>query len=565
MYMPRGLHLPLLKVIFIVGLLGIFSSCEEKAPPPPVTVIVKDPEELDRNVKKLIRQVLDHAIDNRGQVDDTTRFFSDTTVLELYKTRDFKSAWASTEKWLPPANAMLQFLDSALLYGLFPEDYHTGQLKYIQRLFAADTGASGPRTDAVLWARADVLLSDAFIKIAKDIKYGRLPADSTTLRKDTVPTTAFYKTQFDRVTSGEPLELILKSLEPQHRGYHEIKNGIRNFLDSADLKKYSYIYYPTSDTAALLRAVQQRLTEQGYFQNISDSFTVRDAIKKFQVDHALKPDGKPGPETIRVMNNYDHEKMIRVAITLDRYKLLPDTMPSQYLWVNIPSFYMQLYNADTVKLLSRIVVGKPYTRTPVLTSALSDMITYPQWTVPQSIIAKEILPEAKKDPGYFAKKGFSLVNDTGMVVDPYFVDWSLYKKTIPFKVVQGSGDDNALGVIKFNFSNKYAVYLHDTNQRYYFSNKSRALSHGCVRVQEWQKLARFILANDSAYTNGTYVRSDSVKKWLQNKERKVVAIRKKIPLFIRYFTCDASGGEIRFHDDVYGEDRRLRMKYFAKN
>jgi len=217
---------------------------------------------------------------------------------------------------------------------------------------------------------------------------------------------------------------------------------------------------------------------------------------------------------------------------------------------------------DTVRLKSKVVVGKPQSHTPTLTSSITDMITYPQWTIPESIIKKEILPGLKKDPGYTLKKGFSLIDYKGNVVDPYFVDWTKYKTGIPYKVVQGSGDDNALGVMKFNFSNKYFVYLHDTNQRYLFSNKTRALSHGCVRVQNWDSLAYFILRNDSAFSKKT-LSSDTLTKWLTLKEKHVIPVRKRIPLFIRYFTCDTKDDELVFYEDVYGDDKRLKDKFFA--
>jgi len=241
-------------------------------------------------------------------------------------------------------------------------------------------------------------------------------------------------------------------------------------------------------------------------------------------------------------------------------------MPERYLWVNLAGFYLQLWQTDTIALYSKVVVGKPLTRTPELNSSISDMITYPQWNIPTSIILKEILPGLKKDPGYLAKKGYSLLDAKNEEVDPFFVDWSKYKTGIPYKVIQGSGDDNALGVLKFNFPNKYAVYLHDTNQRFYFSRQSRSLSHGCVRVQEWQKLSEFILNNDSIYvvTKGrtNYTRTDSVTQWLSNKEKHYIPVRDRLPLFIRYFTCEARQGKIFFYDDIYNEDHRLIEKYF---
>ena len=133
--------------------------------------------------------------------------------------------------------------------------------------------------------------------------------------------------------------------------------------------------------------------------------------------------------------------------------------------------------------------------------------------------------------------------------------------------MQASGDNNSLGVIKFNFNNPYAVYLHDTNQRYLFKNAARALSHGCVRVQEWARLAYYIAENDSAMTgkrDSLKYTADSIKNWITSKERHRIDIKNHIPLFIRYFTCEGKNGHIKFYNDIYGEDMLLIEKYFAK-
>src|SRR5205085_1475430 len=244
-------------------------------------------------------------------------------------------------------------------------------------------------------------------------------------------------------------------------------------------------------------------------------------------------------------------------------------MPQKYIWVNLPSFLLTVWNADTLVFKSRIVCGKPATPTPEITSAISDIVIYPTWTVPESIITKEMLPGLKKNAGYLARKGLSLLNNKGEEVDPATVNWAKYSKVIPYKIQQGSGDDNALGVIKFNFSNPFAVYLHDTNQRYLFKNSSRALSHGCVRVQDWQKLAFYIVRNDSLLkppADSIRFTTDSITSWIAQKERHRVNLTYRFPLFIRYFGCEAINGSIKFYDDIYGLDKLMRDKYFsAKN
>ena len=141
---------------------------------------------------------------------------------------------------------------------------------------------------------------------------------------------------------------------------------------------------------------------------------------------------------------------------------------------------------------------------------------------------------------------------------------SKYSKGIPYRIVQGSGDANSLGIMKFHFDNKYSVYLHDTNQRYLFANAMRSLSHGCVRVQEWQQLAFYLFRNDSSLNTGNnYTRIDSVKAWLARKQKRNISIKNKMPLFIRNVTCEGRNGNILFYDDIYGEDKMIRQKYFA--
>jgi murein L,D-transpeptidase YcbB/YkuD len=132
--------------------------------------------------------------------------------------------------------------------------------------------------------------------------------------------------------------------------------------------------------------------------------------------------------------------------------------------------------------------------------------------------------------------------------------------------MQGSGDNISLGVIKFNFANHYLVYLHETNHRYLFKNASRALSHGCVRVQEWEKLAYYIANNDSMLStkkDALKYTADSIKNWIAKKERHQVDVKNHIPLYIRYFSCEGKNGEIKFYEDIYSEDKLLMEKYFA--
>ncbi len=527
--------------------------------------IVASPQELTQRAAELVHTMTEEAARSEGLAADSFRLRNVTAVTDLYQSHPGALLWSNLGNWLSPGMQLKDAIDASRLYGLFPSDYHQPMLDSIFQQIKDDSTGKSARLDAVKWAKADLALSDAFVQMIKDVKLGRLPSDSVTLRKDSVIAGDFFGTAFNALAKGEKVTDLFNSLEPKLTGYQQLKAALPQFLAHANPKTLTRV--PGPRDAGYRQALQKRLFEGGYisFDSIpADSVQLAAAVKRFQKEQDIVVDGKAGEGTIRLLNLDDHDRFVRIAITMDRYKLLPAELPERYIWVNLPSFYMKLVDHDTVKLISRIVCGKPLTRTPLLTSAVSEIITYPQWTIPTSIIVKEILPAAKRNPGYFAKKGFSLVDGKGDEVDPYSVDWSKYSKGIPYRVVQGSGDANALGVLKFNFPNKYAVYLHDTNQRYLFGQPVRSFSHGCVRVQEWQKLASYIIRTDAKDPGAAHIpMMDSLNNWLARKEKHSIGIRKRVPVFIRYFTCEAGRDGISFYDDIYGEDRQLAARYFA--
>ncbi len=389
------------------------------------------------------------------------------------------------------------------------------------------------------------------------------------MNPDSSLTDQFYHKNLQQVLSNQTFYPVIHALEPQHKGYQLLRTSIQSFLDTANFSThYTYVSYPFKDSAVFIKTLIKRLKEEGVISwktKQVDSIQLRDAIFQVQQKRKLAVDGRYGAQLIRTLNNTDAEKFKRIAINLDRYKVLPPQMPKRYIWVNLPAYKLELWDNDSVQLESKVVIGKPNTRTPLLTSQISDMVTYPQWTIPNSIIMKEIVPALRRNPGYLARKGYALMKWNDELVDPYTVDWTKYKKGIPYRIVQGSGDDNALGILKFNFPNKYAVYLHDTNQRYLFKNEKRALSHGCVRVQEWEKLTYYISALDSAgfAEDTSLVPQDSIKVWLQRKEKHVIKVKSKIPVYFRYFTATVRNGRIVFFEDIYNEDKAAREAYFS--
>ena len=534
--------------------------------------IVSDPAKMDQETSKSIQKALAYAMEHNGKIEDSIHLKLPVLVNDFYDQNEYSNIWSHKEKWQPLADTLLSFIENSELYGLFPKDYHFRNLTSLKNKLDND---SLKRMDVELWARADLMLTDGCLKLIKDLKVGRLGNDSTFLSKgDTQTTKDFYLASLNTLLDRKNFSELVSSIEPKLHGYQELKKCIPAFLDSMDRRQYTYVPYPfkandIKDSMFFIKKMQVRLKESGYIKDEDkqpDSIRLVSAIKKYQKIKGIKADGKVSASLVRMLNLSDVERFKRIAITLDRYKLLPTVMPRKYILVNLPAYYLKVWENDSVALESKIICGKPETRTPLLHSVISDMVTYQTWTVPNSIIAKQYLPKLKANPNYLSRIGLHLVDSKGETVDPGSINWSKYKKGIPFKVMQGSGDDNALGIMKFNFNNPFSVYLHDTNQRYLFKNASRALSHGCVRVQQWEELAFYIARNDSMnLKEGETLRynTDSIKSWLSNKDRRRILVKNGIPLYISYFSCEGKGDKVKFYDDIYGEDKRMREKYFS--
>ncbi|MEO6670743.1 MAG: L,D-transpeptidase family protein [Ferruginibacter sp.] len=564
---------PRTRLFFSILLLLFFIACKnKKVKPLKEREIVLDPKTISAHVKDNIKNSMMLALDSNGKVDDSLKLNFYKITESYYRKNDYKPLWSDTGKWFPQIDSLLSYLDSASLDGLFKEHYQYRKILAIKTELDND---SIKRRDAILWTKADILLTDAFMHIAGDLRQGRLQPDSLSWKNDTSKYSKHFFAVMDKFRNKDTLSGIFLEIQPKSDGYVNLKACISSFLDSMDSRVYTYIDYPykpkdEKDSLKFIKKLLLRLSESDVIkydpQNSPDSIELSIILKKYQKLKKLTVDGKVGNEVINSLNATDIVKYDRIAVTLDRYKQLPDSMPVKYIWVNLPGYYLQVHDSDSVVLTSKIICGKPKTPTPFLTSAISDLVVFPTWTVPESIIKKDILPALKKNPGYLARKGLNLYDREGEKVDPFTVKWSKYKTGIPYKIQQGSGDDNALGVIKFNFSNPYAVYLHDTNERWLFNKSIRDLSHGCVRVQEWEKLAFYILRNDSAFIAPDTLKfnTDSITSWIANKEKHTIGIKSRFPLFIRYFTCEAKAGRIKFYDDMYGDDKSLKEKYFTQ-
>lgn len=221
--------------------------------------------------------------------------------------------------------------------------------------------------------------------------------------------------------------------------------------------------------------------------------------------------------------------------------------------VNIPAAELTVFDRNRKRLLSMpVIVGRPDRKTPCMTTAVQQVVAYPYWNVPESITLGEMLPRMQRDPTYVYNQDLHILDGKGHEIDPEEIDWDgLSTSNFPYRIRQGTGDDNALGLVKFVLNNPLAIYLHDTNQRDLFRiSDDRWRSHGCIRVKKPVELANLVLQREA-------LPPDFLTNFSADQRPKPMSVPNPFPVFIAYNIADVdSTGQLRFYRDVYGLDKK---------
>ena len=263
----------------------------------------------------------------------------------------------------------------------------------------------------------------------------------------------------------------------------------------------------------------------------------------------------PGPPDSAVAHH--RPRFERVALNLERWRAEP-IEESEYLVVNIPAFELLVLGHDTVRLRARVIVGKPATPTPTLRSRIRYFTLAPVWNVPYSIASQEMLPRLQDDPSFLAESDLAVYDGRHRRRNPWRIAWSeVMEQNFRYTIQQKAGPRNVLGNYVFHFPNPYLVYLHDTPDRHLFARADRALSHGCIRVERPRELAAWLLRHEG---NITPLLTPAQARQCPPQD---VRLRQPLPIFIRYATCTADNGRLRFYQDIYGQDQALREALYC--
>ncbi len=274
-------------------------------------------------------------------------------------------------------------------------------------------------------------------------------------------------------------------------------------------------------------------------------------VERFQKWQGLADDGVVGPATRNWLNVSPAQRAALLALNIQRLRLLPDKMETAIM-VNIPNFSLIYYSGGSEVLASRVIVGRPDRKTPLMSSALNNVVLNPPWNVPGTLARKDILPKVWNDPGYLDRHGYTVLSGWSRdaeVIDPFMVDWAtITPSNLPFRFQQKPGDHNSLGRYKFNMPSTDAIYLHDTPNHNLFNRDVRALSSGCVRVNKASELANMLL-QDAGWNDAR------ISQTLKVGDTRYVPVRHKIPVRLYYLTAFVGDdGHTQYRTDIYNYD-----------
>ena len=511
------------------------------------------PAKTEETLQMFIQQRLEHLhFDEQNKLGLDT-IYAAGLLLDLYRDNQFNLLW----KEPATVDQLLGAIIAAAEEGLIPDDYH---LQSIIRYGKELQQESATLADLV---NHDILLSDAMLLLAHHKRYGKVDAGEVEEKNNlatTTPRSSLIDACFHAIATGT-VRAVLDALSPSHNAYTNLKQALATYRKIAGSGGWPQI--PAGPNLRLgmvderVAVLRERLFVTGdltHLHSADPTFfdeELEEAVRYFQARHHLDSDGIVGRITLGAMNVSVSERIKQIRVNLERTRWVIHDLPSSSLIVDIAGFMLQYYNKDQLVWKTKVMVGQPFHQTPVFRSAVTYMVLNPTWTIPPGIARNDTVPNIIADRTYLEEQNLRVLDNSGLEIDPDTIPWEQYlDKNIPYMLRQDAGPDNALGQIKFMFSNSYHVYLHDTPSKFLFGKTQRAFSHGCIRVQNPLHLGKMLIANDPGNPM-TEARFDQI---IESGRTTTVFLKQPLPIFLIYLTTNVLDGAILFKPDLYDRD-----------
>lgn len=484
----------------------------------------------------------------------------------FYEERGFAEAWSKNGK-LTKLGEELKFEIAESKYdGLNPEDYHSADIELLFQAISDKKGKLKARPFAEL-ADLDLMLTDAFFELARDLEIGKI--DPSSLKSEwelgvNTPSTNYNVLLNESIRKGS-IKDGLESLYPDFKIY---KKGREIIRDLDEKSKVDTLVWKTvnldkslklGNSHASIPGLRVRLIFWGFLKSyeVKDQLVfdseMEEGLKRYQKNNGMEPDGMIGNLTAESLNNSPSNLMDIASVNLERLRWLPDTLrDAELILVNIANYQLDYLNKLDTILTAKVIVGKEYNASPIFTAPMTYIAFSPYWNIPESITKDEIIPAVLKNPKYLDQKNMEVVTSSGEVVNPKSIKWAA--DPFPYLIRQKPGGSNSLGLVKFMFPNEHSIYIHDTPSRSLFELENRALSHGCIRIQDPAKFAQLLLQDDPSWT------LEKINEAMNQDKEQIVDLKKNIPVVMFYMTFWAdSNGAPHFRSDIYNRDQEVLL------
>ena len=480
-------------------------------------------------------------------------------VHDIYRKEDYGTLWFGpsglTEQTQKMINLLTNYfssgiLDSTVLVPEITERYH--QIR----------SGENDLSDTFIM-ESDVLFTAQFFLIASKAWKGIGPEKARQLEwflplKQTSLTEYLQKALSDTSAVAKvPVFMQYERMVNKLLHFEQImRNGGFTVITKTDR------FIAAGDTSLIIPSIRKRLNQEGAALNdsIGEIFDdlLAEAIVNSRVSYGLSDTALIDNKLIAALNIPVESRIRQMLINLERWKWIPQSLSDHYIVVNLPDYRLHVFeNGRRIKSM-RVIIGKEVNQTVIFSGNISQVVFSPYWTIPKSIIIKETLPAIRNNKNYLQANNMEVVSADGEVIDPSAINWSKYQTNFPYTIRQRPGPNNALGHVKFLFPNNYAIYLHDTPARHLFSMADRRYSHGCIRIEEPEWLADYLLSDQPEWND------ENIRKAMHGKIETSVKTIHQTPVFITYFTSWVdSQGRLHFRDDIYGHDRKLERELFG--
>ncbi len=475
-------------------------------------------------------------------------------LVAFYAERDHRPVWIEDGKFNSMARRAIFFLSRSDRWGLDPEAYITPSLAL---------GFQEPASGSEI-ADAEIRMSMALLVYARQAYAGRTVPRDISENLDVLPELPDPVAAMASLAGGADIVESLIAFNPPDTEFEIMRQELANLKSIAAEGGWRTIGSgPTlkpgmrDDRVILLK---QRFGIYLPPPIIADPEVVSlyegevvEAVRKYQEENGLDPDGIIGPATLSHLNMSVIDRIYQVLANLERWRWLPRDRGDFYVQVDVPGFRVNIVKNGEVVFSTRVVVGKPTNQTAIFSDQIEHLVVNPFWNVPRSLASEQMLPMLRSDASYYINQNFETYSlASGQAVDASTVNWSeISASNLPYRFRQRPGSNNALGTVKFMFPNRHAIYLHDTPAKNLFERTVRAYSYGCVRVYQPMEFADALLSNDPRLD------VQGVRAGIRSGENRTMVLTDKIPIHITYITAWAEDGRINYRDDVYGHDRRV--------